>query len=209
MNDHPRELIWIDRLASGELEGAERQELFAWLDDDPSRWRRCALALLEARELAEALEDWHGEVPAAAMISLLPNPQPRRVRSALALAASIMIAFSLGLLVRGFSNVPRLGGVNPTDRASSEPAPQIVADKLLAGTEEQAPAPTARVKTVASTADVARSAVIPPYVRSQLERQGYQLRSHPVRVPVVLPDGRRTTIAADELQVSYVGQQTY
>lgn len=209
MNDHPRELTWIDRLASGDLEGADRQQLFAWLDHEPSRWRRCALALLEARELAETLGDWHAEVPAVSTVGLLPPRRPIRVGAVLALAASVMIAFSLGLLVRGFSNAPSPVVAESARPMSPESARQTAGEKLPSRTADQAAAPAAPVKTVASTANVPTSKVIPPYVRSQLERQGYQLRSHPVRLPVVLPDGRRTTVAADELQVSYVGQRTY
>ena len=50
MNDDSTQFALIDRLATGELDGAVRRDLFAWLDHEPSRWRRCALALLEARD---------------------------------------------------------------------------------------------------------------------------------------------------------------
>lgn len=48
----------VDRLASGDLPADERAELFRWLEAEPSRWRRCALALLEARELEQAMGQW-------------------------------------------------------------------------------------------------------------------------------------------------------
>jgi hypothetical protein len=45
----------IDRLVTGDLNDAQRFELLAWLDEEPTRWRRCGLAFLEAQVLREAL----------------------------------------------------------------------------------------------------------------------------------------------------------
>src|SRR6185437_3013076 len=55
-------LASLDRLAAGELDDGARRTLFAWLDREPCRWRRCALALLEAREWEGALDDWTAEM---------------------------------------------------------------------------------------------------------------------------------------------------
>src|SRR5438093_6448897 len=59
----------IDRLAAGDLDAPARRELFAWLDAEPLRWRRCALALLEARDLEQALDDWIDESRSEAKLS--------------------------------------------------------------------------------------------------------------------------------------------
>lgn len=211
MNDHDREFALIDRLASGDLEESRRQDVFVWLDDDPTRWRRCALALLEARELEQALDNWRAEVgPAALERATLPARRPFRASAALALAASLMIAFSLGALVRGFSatSAPAVAELPKTthDKAAPDAVPHKQPDSIV---EQPVGPEDAPVKAVVSTANEPQGDVIPAYVRSQLERQGYQLRSYPARWPVVLPDGRRGTVAVDELQVSYVGQRTY
>ncbi|HVC96451.1 MAG TPA: hypothetical protein VND64_22390, partial [Pirellulales bacterium] len=62
----------LDRLAAGDLDGSSRRELFTWLDREPGLWRRCALALLEARELEQALGDWKAE--ARSRGTALPGP---------------------------------------------------------------------------------------------------------------------------------------
>jgi hypothetical protein len=49
----------IDRLVSGDLHEGDRRSLLAWLDEEPTRWRACALAFLEAQvwEQAAAIAD--------------------------------------------------------------------------------------------------------------------------------------------------------
>src|SRR5437773_7780048 len=46
----------IDRLVSGDLEETRRQELLAWLEEHPDRWRKCALAFLEAQLWRQAFD---------------------------------------------------------------------------------------------------------------------------------------------------------
>jgi hypothetical protein len=108
-------LASLDRLAAGELDDGPRRALFAWLDREPSRWRRCALVLLETREWESALEDWTAEVGAKAPRANRPRPRtdsdgraltrrptvPFTARfapmKALAAAAAIAAAFGLGM----------------------------------------------------------------------------------------------------------------
>jgi len=114
--DHDPALL-IDRLAADELDDDSRRALFAWLEHEPARWRRCALALLEAREMESAFDDWLGK---SALGSTSPmgrkrpiasprpsepaderrgaNRQRRRGRIVmLAIAASVALAFGLGM----------------------------------------------------------------------------------------------------------------
>lgn len=210
MNNQPHEFEWIDRLASGDLSGSERRELFAWLDRDLSRWRRCALALLEARELDETFVDWRAESqPRTVTAALTPVRRPFHPNSVLALAASVIIAFVLGLVARGWSQVEAPNVAELPRPAAAAAGQQAIAEKSPVVVPDQAASDERPVQTIASTASVPPTGVIPAYIRSQLERQGYQLRSQHGRLPVVLPDGRRGTIPVDELQVNYVGQQTY
>jgi hypothetical protein len=212
MNERSDQSVLIDRLAAGELSGGARRDLFVWLDGEPSRWRRCAMALLEARELEHAFSAWQAEVPKPT-VKLSRTPEaPHFQRGALfALAASIMIAFSLGIFARGFwiapapmfAESPASSGRDvssvATDRQPSSDLvkrPEIVPDK---GVTAVAAAPPM----------AAQSDLIPPYVRSQLERRGYQVKSRHALLPVVLPDGRRVTLPIDELQLNYVGHRAY
>ena len=53
----------LDRLVSGDLPEPDRRSLLAWLDEEPTRWRVCALAFLEA-QVWEQAATWEGEAPA-------------------------------------------------------------------------------------------------------------------------------------------------
>ncbi len=255
MNDPRREddsqIGLLDRLAAGDLDHAARRELFVWLDREPARWRRCALALLEARELEQALGDWTAESssefiprregssefiprprrghpgpdavsrPAAdatltTLDPALPLIQARRRRAQLfALAASVLIAFGLGIAVRGIGIEPppaivqapvQSGNANP-------PAEPRRADRAPAastgGNGSQPHDPTDATLTAADRWPSESAGPIPAYVRSQLERRGYRVDSRHRVIPVSLPDGRRAMLPVDQLQVRYVGQRAY
>lgn len=211
MNEHENQFASIDRLATGELDGDPRRELFAWLDGEPSRWRHCALALLEARELEQAFGDWRAEAPPS--IIQVPAPAMRRFRltGAFALAASFMIAFTLGLIAHGFwsASGPMIAeSPRPSARDASSQPTKTSSSHVVA--EQPQAAPNKNVATVAAApAAELPPDLFPPYVRSQLERRGYQVKSRHALLPVVLPDGRRLTLPFDELQLNYVGHRAY
>lgn len=66
----------LDLLADEELSPQEQRELFALLDRTPGGWRRCALALLEARCWQRALSHWapDSSYPPQAAGSAQPRP---------------------------------------------------------------------------------------------------------------------------------------
>lgn len=208
----------VDRLASGEIDPAARRELFAWLDDEPRRWRRCALALLEARELEQALGDWNAEVPLAApsrRVGIVHqsnaghqlNASRRRLSRhgarALALAASLLIAFGLGVGARGFWPES-----THTPSAANHKAQDTMAKaERVAQTESPRAVHTQLSAMPAATDSRGADALISPYVRSQLERRGYEVESRHAVVPVKLPDGRRVMLPVDQYQLRYVGHR--
>ncbi len=95
----------LDLLVDGELGDQRRGELLARLDGVPGGWRRCALAFLEAQSWAQDMRAIRQESPAMAQA---PRLAPRRrfkqsrLRTALAMAASFLIALGLGAYFRGF-----------------------------------------------------------------------------------------------------------
>lgn len=203
MNDS---LASIDRLATGELDEPARRELFAWLDAEPTRWRRCALALLETRELEDAFAE-RAASAAPLFPALRPPPPPRfRWQSLTALAASLLIAFSLGAWAHGRWHVPAAMIAEAPKAAPLEkvnrPSPHSMDTQ---GTD--LPDSDVQEKTIAKAG--VQPEFIPPYVRSQWERRGYQVTSQQVNLPVVLPDGQRMLYPANEVQFNYVGQRTY
>ena len=211
MNEQTNHADLIDRLAAGELDDAVRHDLFAWLDREPSRWRRCALALLEARELEQALGAWQTETPRPTVRLPREPAVPMARRSTFfALAAAVLMAFSLGILARGFFaapaprvvETPNLAGHKAVSgTAQKEPTDAVVKEKPQPESEQR------HTAVAAAPANAGQTDVVPPYVRSQLERRGYHRTSHPAQLPVVFPDGRRGTVPADRFH--YVGQRTY
>src|SRR5262245_12355403 len=90
----------IDRLATGDLDEHRRRELLNWLDERPTRWRRCGLAFLEAQTWNEALGA-SGDVER----TVVRTDAPKQHRAAsiairLALAAAVLAAFGLGIVAR-------------------------------------------------------------------------------------------------------------
>lgn len=223
--------LLIDRLAADELDDGARRALFAWLDSEPARWRRCALALLEAREMAGALEDWLGErasiatPPDASKSDNAQNLAKRERRpgrnAMLVLAASVALAFGLGMAAdrrlaawRGevkpqalASAAPAEGG-EPLDAGDSAPRdsqPRLDADdgdKTQGG--EQAPQVAVTAAKHLASGD---NELLPAYVKSQLERRGYRVDSRRQFVSIVLPDGRRALAPVEQWKFKYVGNR--
>src|SRR5487761_1304920 len=109
----------LDLLVDGELSESERGELLAWCEREPDGWRRCALAFLEAQSWSTVLGDLTDAPPQSAAAAPFAsesqaNMQPRispvvrrqrfwhvrPVGTMLAMAASVVLAFTLGLWVR-------------------------------------------------------------------------------------------------------------
>jgi hypothetical protein len=130
----------LDRMVDGEIDDRQQREVLARLDDEPDGWRRLALAFVEAQVWRNELRceaDAHGAAsspvassPTASsptgIAAPLPVTVPRgpsiqrpdvpRWNRALAIAASILVAFTLGLVSRGYW--PR-GGIENGIRPSS------------------------------------------------------------------------------------------
>lgn len=105
--DTPENQRLLDQLVDGELSEQQRRTLLESLDTTPDGWRRCALTFIEAQELQRVL-------PALATEDVSVSQDKVRVRAAsrsrtttfpfgslLAMAASVLVAFTLGLVARG------------------------------------------------------------------------------------------------------------
>jgi hypothetical protein len=90
----------IDRLVDGELTGQEYRELLRSLDQHPDGWRRCALAFLEAQAWQRELGALHQDeivAPTAPPVALSGKRGRPRWASILAVAASFLVTFGLGV----------------------------------------------------------------------------------------------------------------
>jgi hypothetical protein len=131
----------FDRLVDGELSEAERREFLASMDDEPGKWRKCALAFLEAQAWRESFGEltWRRSkssdlptppkppvaVPLASPRSLKTKKPLGAMGTTLAMSACFLLALGLGgLLLRS--------GPGSNSLSSSSP--------LIAGNNVQAPA---------------------------------------------------------------------
>ncbi len=103
------ELPDLDRLVDGELSERERTELLGHLERHPEGWRRLALAFLEAQTWGEAAREHVADAMPQATQDIRPaesDDAPRRgwkltFGTSLAMAASFLVAFTLGIALRG------------------------------------------------------------------------------------------------------------
>src|SRR5262245_56567307 len=97
----------FDRLVDGELSADERRELLISLEGRPGGWRKCALAFLEAQTWQRELTRVVNEPVVARSVSLAADDDSqfasRRAVQFLTLAASVFVAFTLGL---AFGDLP-------------------------------------------------------------------------------------------------------
>ena len=216
--ENEERLLQLDRLAAGDLAPATRRELFDWLDADPNRWRRCALVLLEARELAQVFGEWKSETPQREFNADLIVATPKRSRTHWTLLAFAMLtAFGLGL---GINHIrlpleQRLvedrhehdeGKTKQADHTPDDSAsPNLVDRRELPPADQRKQQPIIGVEN----SQLANNDVIPEYVRSQLERRGYRVNSEPSVVSAAFPNGENVEVPVNRVQFSYVGQQSY
>jgi len=259
----------LDLLVDGELSESQRRELLLWCERDPEGWRRCALAFLEAQSWSQELAGLDPDSllaigrPDGASSSNLPHdesepnlrpapesdadrqlagrgaPRWRVVGWPLAMAASFLVSFALGLWARG-------GWLNSSSD-DSEPAPanmiakQELIDRLrqeaMSREGQRAPIRTTQpqealgqvrlvvdgpngmsdeielpvVEGGAAGADFVQSppAALPLDVQRVLERMGARVQQQRELVPLRMQDGRRLIVPVDKVEVHPVGNRAY
>lgn len=225
----------LDLLVDGELGEEERRELLAWCEREPDGWRRCALAFLEAQSWSQVL----GKLSEPARQSTVENQPATETESAvrplarppqfwhtrqwgtmLAMAASIALAFTLGLWVREAGRVERIAPQGPSaiqfvedkspDRFSSgrpkhgpENQELAVGDSAPNADEIQLPVP------VGDDWLLTEPSAIPADVQRALERMGHRVEQRRQLVPYRLEDGRRVVVPVDQVEVHPVGNPSY
>lgn len=129
----------FDRLVDGELSVTERQQLLASLDDrnlwhDGNGWRQCALAFLEAQSWSHQFKQLVAEPTNERATAVLPQTATSNFRTGrwLAVAASLLVAFSLGWLTNSAPNSGQQDpqfATNPQQAAPEHGAlPEALAD---------------------------------------------------------------------------------
>jgi pyruvate/2-oxoglutarate dehydrogenase complex dihydrolipoamide acyltransferase (E2) component len=249
MNDSNTDKQYLlDLLVDGELGDDQRRELLGWCEREPDGWRRCALAFLEAQDWSRVLGALSAQAPRAAdrpvetlstvgdgdasqqtSAPLLARPQSygqvRQWGTMLAMAASVALAFSLGLWLRD------AGKTGPLDEAGSADV-RVVGNQqspvpVRSGHPEQGPANAAlavgglpgaadEIQLPVMEADelngdwlLTQPAAMPEEVRQALERMGHRVDQRRKLVPYRLDDGRRVVVPVDQVEVHPVKNQSY
>ena len=217
--------VQIDRLVSGDLPEPDRRSLLAWLDEEPTRWRACAIAFLEAQaweqatalpgERRPAAATREGEAPAEPLVQssgfgVQDDKSNARIAWTqwLAIAGLLLVAFGAGAL-SAWSWLP-----------GSEPPPQFAQLKTPAQARPSGPQlATVSVRTnldprlqtqltlPVEPAEATPAAVssIPDYVRKQWERRGYELVEETRYLPAKMPDGRTVMVPVNRVQLKFKG----
>jgi len=228
MEPNPIDAAELDRLVDGELSPERYRAMLAALDATPDGWRRCALGFLEAQALQQELSAWAAP-PAKPQVTtggpMLGNRGLRIVGAALAVAASLLVAFTAGT----YWNGPRTGGATdgndiarPESPRSIAPAPDAM---LVDGSPSTQPGgPVGSVTLVIDRGDgpqrvrvpiypyhdgleqpLVQQPAIPAEVLRALQRAGHRVRQRRQLVPVDLDDGQRLVVPMDDIEILPVG----
>lgn len=238
MNDRIEEIDEraLDLLVDGELSQDERRRVLTGLDRVRDGWRRCALAFLEAQE-------WRTSVPAIVrqgdlrqgdlrppretVAEVIPLSGPKAAsawrvwRPRVALAASFLMAFTLGMALRSAWLPEEARG--PSAALTGEAAPQVVAAPLADSGRggawyDDSQMHRLKLRPVGSSTpreidypmyDPARTprgalvdeSAVPLELVRELERQGHDVRQYRDWVPVQLDDGRMGLVPVDRADV--------
>jgi hypothetical protein len=229
--------IRFDRLVDGELTPSEFQDLLAALDDEPGGWRRCALSFLEAQALEKELGLLRRESvePAAPVTpsSTAASPAFRLGSqwSLLAMAASFLVAFALGMAIRydwspnDNSGAPQLAENEPSGPGSDHPLPlpaekngalarnntprsqqplgnvTLVVDGNDTTPQQRVEVPVYNFDQVGQDYFTLDQSVLPPEMRELLERNGHELRRNRQLVPLQLGNGQQAVFPMEEVEI--------
>jgi hypothetical protein len=228
-------LVQIDRLAAGDLSESERRNLLVWLDEDPHRWRFCAIAFLEAQSWESAAAGLFGQASASpprsvsegdacpalphALSAAVPPPPSKsrsaRIHRALAIAASLALAFATGILLD-----------HRLSRLAVEIAPSVAKRMDVPANKPQSPTEpllaTVAVRTnlgpdlpiqlqlpvTPVSAPAAAESSLSEYERQRWQRQGFELEEERRYLPARLPDGRQILVPVNKVNVKLKGTPT-
>src|SRR6478735_5618126 len=204
--------VLLDRLVDGELSGSERRQLLESFDKRPEGWRRCALAFLEAQSWREEMGQVARGVASEAVAPKSPasSAAPSRksswssVATWLAMAASLFLAFGLGLMHHERGPSVADGSSNPSGQvASVTPPSQPLSPKSStrgdavtlfvkddSGRMQPVRVPLVDASTLDKELGMKFQTGVPEDVRNQLKSDGYAVKSKRQYAPLWLENGR-------------------
>ena len=243
LNDEERRLL--DLLVDGELDDPRRKQLLLTLDQKPSGWRNCALAFLEAQSwqgsLRAVMSERPAEVPQGQIQtepvhesqtlveapSTSERPWMTRPVGLMAMAASMLVAFGLGIALNR-SYAPNLDpGQSSTFVQNEEPAPSFPQAPVMRNMPDAAgenvrlvvdgdehgsrlmDVPLLDDPDLLESFPFRHQSAIPADVLQQLEQTGHRVEHQRRLAPVELPDGRRLLVPVEDVKIVPIKRQMY
>ncbi|MEN6558775.1 MAG: hypothetical protein ABFC54_11405, partial [Thermoguttaceae bacterium] len=197
------------------------RQLLAGLDRTPDGWRRCAMAFLQSQSWKEAFGAIAHTKSSPPVAAIAPRPRTRWIHSlrvVAAMAACFLLAFWVGSLIERARIAPTVGSGDLAKAVSAIPpkTPSAVApsEPLQMVTVSSPSSGTFRVPAVERpNVDARWLETVPPAmpddVMQAFHRAGHHVEQHRELMPVSLQDGRRLIVPVDQVDVHYVGNETY
>lgn len=218
----------IERLADGELSPRDQAQLLTALDSTPDGWRRCALALLEARALGQSFKLLLNETAQQAPATVETHPDRERqaerrrprwkpIFESLAIAAGLLLAYALGL-----SGDPRSDTSPQANQVVDQFPPTLeptAAEGLLAqqdpeeetvtfwvhdsrGKKQSLRVPLVDAELLNERYGLEFRSAVPDELREDLRRRGYQLTTKQRYAPLFLEGGRPFVVPVEDTQIT-------
>jgi len=218
----------IDRLVEDELDKQQRNQLIVLLEQEPSGWRQCALAFLEAQSWRRSLRAGIAVKPlAAAAVITAPRWSVCRLAS---LAAALLATFSIGFIAGGSwtdagqplakeSTMPHQtdattghGGASSVKREPNRPAGVQLVGMVRFQNDNSTPVDVPVLQGPGLDEHWLRNRPMPlsDYDREQLERSGWKIvDQHRRSFTVQQSDGSRITVPFYQFRCQYVGSYVF
>jgi hypothetical protein len=234
MNDNQplNEDILLDRLVDGELTGNERRQLLESFDKRPEGWRRCALAFLEAQswreEMGQVARGVASETnaPKSPASSVTPSRKSSwsSIATWLAMAASLLLAFGLGVMHRERGESVASTSANPAGQVAMSPnsplppkstSPSDAVTFFVkddGGRMQPVRVPLVDANTLDKELGMTFQTGVPDDVRNQLKDNGYAVKSKRQYAPLWLENGRPMILPVEDtniVPVSNVSNKVY
>jgi hypothetical protein len=228
------EVVLLDRLVDGELSGSERHQLLESFDKRPEGWRRCALAFLEAQSWREEMgQVARGDVsetnaPKSPASSVAPGHKASwsSIATWLAMAASLLLAFGLGIMHRERGQSVAGTSAHSTGQVAKAPTPDIILPpkstlpsnavtffvKDDGGHMQPVRVPLVDANTLDKELGMTFQTGVPDDVRNQLKDSGYAVKSKRQYAPLWLENGRPLVLPVEDtniVPVSNVSNKVY
>jgi len=206
----------IDRLVSGDLPEPDRRSLLAWLDEEPNRWRACALAYLEAQAWEQATAATReGEAPAEPWVrgsGFRVQKDGENAKTAwlhwLAIAGMLVVAFAAGTAVRVRWIPDRAAPpqfAQPGSTSPARPPGPLLATVSVRTNLDPRLQTQLTLPVEPADAPLTAASSISEYDRKQWERRGYELVEETRYLPAKMPDGRTVMVPVNRVQLKFKG----